>query len=224
MLVRPIPGSSRILFVGNSLIFSGGGVNMAFGGLARAAGHTLTQDHQTVGGYSLSQHLERAQTMAAIRSGQWDVVVLQDYSNGPVKHRQSFLESGETLAREIRAHGAEPALYMTWTYREDHDTMIAGHPMTQALAGAYAALGARIDAPVVPAGLVWQDALDEGMDFYTDLRHQSDAGTYLVACVFYGFLFRQSPEGIGFTHGIEPDHATRLQAFAWHSLNKYIRR
>jgi len=218
MVLLPLADTARVLFVGNSLIFSGGGVNVAFEGLARSAGRHIAQDHQTVGGYYLRQHLQRPQTMEAIRSGGWDVVVLQDYSNGPVKHRDSFLESGQTLAREIRAHGAEPVLYRTWTYRDDHDTMVAGHPMTRALADAYAELAARIDAPVVPAGLVWQDAVDQGMNFYTDMRHQDEAGTYLVACVFYGRLFCQSPEGIGFTHGIEPDRAARLQAFAWRSL------
>jgi hypothetical protein len=150
------------------------------------------------------------------------MVVLQDRTNGPIADRAGFFAAGEELARVARAAGARPALYMTWTYREDNEgASVAGKAMTIALAEAYADLGRRIDAPVVPAGLVWQDGLDAGMELYSDVKHQNQAGTYLVACVFYGFLFGCSPEGLGFLHGLPGDQAARLQRFAWESLTRH---
>jgi len=210
----------RILFIGNSLVFSAGGVNNAFEALARSAGRLVVQSAETVGGYCLRQHLERLQTMAALTSGSWDVVVLHDYSNGPIKDREGFFKAGAALAEIARTHGAKPVLYMTWAYREDYDGMtVAGGAMTRALAQAYSALGAKIGAPVAPAGLAFQNALDKGIDLYSDLRHQNEAGTYLVACVFYGFLFGRSPVGLPFTHGLSQSGAAVLQQIAWQTLS-----
>src|SRR5512147_1700895 len=111
--------NGRILFIGNSLIFSSGGVNNVLESLAKSSGRNITQAAETVGGYSLRSHLKREQTMAALTSGKWDLVVLQEYSNGPVKDRKGFFKAGTELARIIRENGALPVLYMTWSYRED---------------------------------------------------------------------------------------------------------
>ena len=108
---------------------------------------------------------------------------------------------------------------MTWTYREDHaGVSVADRAMTRGLAEAYNALGAELQAPVVPAGLAFQAGLDQGLDLYSDVKHQNEAGTYLVACTFFGFLCGRTPVGLNYAHGLDPAAARRLQEIAWQNL------
>jgi hypothetical protein len=47
-----------------------------------------------------------------------------------------------------------------------------------------------------------------------DGSHPNEKGTYLAACVFYATLYRQSPEGLGYTGSLSEDEALLLQKTA----------
>ena len=47
-----------------------------------------------------------------------------------------------------------------------------------------------------------------------DGSHPSKDGNYLAACVFYAFMFEESPRGADFVGGIEKETAQELQRAA----------
>lgn len=67
---------------------------------------------------------------------------------------------------------------MTWTYVSEPQGM------GDQIAAAYSSQGLALKAPTVPVGWAWQRVLDEtDYAMYSDDRHPTFRGTYLVACL-----------------------------------------
>jgi Arc/MetJ-type ribon-helix-helix transcriptional regulator len=83
-----------------------------------------------------------------------DVVLMMDCSQCPVHPvlKTSFREHARKHSATVRRHGARPAFFMSWAYRNAPE-------MTGQLADAYDAAGKENDALVVPAGLAFAKAL-----------------------------------------------------------------
>ena len=100
----------RILMLGNSLTSAQDMPDI----LAELTGAEVVC--HTRGGARLSEHLNPntrlgARTQAALAKEQWDYVVLQEMSHGPITAPGSFFASVERLCRQIRENGAIPVLY-----------------------------------------------------------------------------------------------------------------
>ena len=107
----------RILMLGNSFIFTNNMPQM----LANLTGAEVV--HHTRGGARLSEQLNPntrlgSQTQAVLQKEKWDYVVLQEMSHDPITSPKSFCSSVEQLCRQIRANGAVPILFATWTYQK----------------------------------------------------------------------------------------------------------
>lgn len=99
----------RILMLGNSLTSAQDMPDI----LAELTGAEVVC--HTRGGARLSEHLNPntrlgARTQAALAKEQWDYVVLQEMSHGPITAPGSFFASVERLCRQIRENGATRAL------------------------------------------------------------------------------------------------------------------
>ena len=70
----------RILFVGNSYSFK---VPGSLARLVRDSGRKVVVESVTRGGWTLKRHAGSKQTLARIREGSWDVVVMQEQSQIP---------------------------------------------------------------------------------------------------------------------------------------------
>ena len=107
----------RILMLGNSLTSAQDMPDM----LAELTGAEVVC--HTRGGARLSGHLNPntrlgARTQAALAKEQWDYVVLQEMSHGPITAPGSFFAGVERLCLQIRDNGAVPVLYATWAYQK----------------------------------------------------------------------------------------------------------
>jgi hypothetical protein len=117
----------------------------------------------------------------------------------------------------VRAHGAEPILFMSWAYQDKPE-------MTQQLAAEYVKAGRANRALVVPAGLAFAESvrLRPEIDLYVaDKRHPSLAGTYLAACVVMASVYRQNPVGNRYGAGLPAEVTAHLQAVAWASVQEF---
>lgn len=215
------PGCVRVLFVGNSYTF----FNDLPGTLARlaeAGGHTAVTAMAAEGGWRLADHAGAPQTRAAIASSSWHYVVLQEQSQIPsvAELRASFMEpAARALAEQISASGATPLFFVTWGHRGGWpERGLASYQRMQAgISRGYGAIAGELGAPLAPVGDAWRLALREHPEldlWQADGSHPSEQGTYLAACVFYAVIFRQSPEGLGYTAGLPADTARILQAAA----------
>ena len=175
--------SMRILMLGNSFTFFNDMPEMVreITG-AQVASHTR-------GGAWLSEQLNAdtemgAATLKALEE-HWDYVVLQEYSNGPVKNREAFMRSAAELCAKIRACGGTPVLYATWAYEKNGPKM-AGmdcsyEEMAQGLKEAYHAAAEENGALVADVGQRFFEQAEEKCLYNRDSYHPSEEGSRLAA-------------------------------------------
>jgi hypothetical protein len=201
----------RILFVGNSFT-ARNNLPGLLTGLAGARGIEVEHKLIQAGGASLRQHLNAGKALAAIASGGYDAVVLQEQSTLPVKSPERMRESVRDFDTAIKEAGARTALYLTWARRNAPESQ-------QALTSAYAGSAAELGATLIPVGPVWERFLrthDEPVLHDKDNSHPALAGSYLAACVFLIALIEEDPVGIDVpVKGLDADAAALLRQSAW---------
>lgn len=174
----------RILMLGNSFISTNHMPQM----LANLTGAEVV--HHTRGGARLSEQLNPntrlgSQTQAALQKEKWDYVVLQEMSHGPITAPKSFFSSVEQLCRQIRANGAVPILFATWTYQKggakltdkgwDYDEM------AQKLSEAYHRAAQENDALIADVGRRFYEWTDPQAFYAADGVHPSELGSHIAA-------------------------------------------
>ena len=214
----------KVLFVGISFTYYNNSLHRHYRQLTYSAGLFTPENSRarimTISGGELPEH---AGGFERVLSGDdWDVVVLQGHSLGPISERtaEPFREAARKFAGIAREQGTRPVFFMTWAY--------SGNPeMTAKLDKAYTDIGRELDAQVVPVGLAFARVTSERPDIalrIADARHPSLAGTYLAACTFFAALYGQSPEGLEYDAGLGKEMAAYLQQVAWRTVQDYAHR
>ena len=174
----------RILMLGNSLTSANELPRL----LARLTGAEVTA--HTRGGARLAEHLNPAsrmggQTQETLRQRNWDYVVLQEMSNGPITSQERFLRSVRLLSQEIREAGATPLLYATWAYADGCPKLsalgLSHEEMARQMAAAFQRAANEADIPLADAGRLFREAADPASLYAPDGVHPSEAGTRLAA-------------------------------------------
>ena len=210
----------KVLFVGNSFTYYNNGLHKHYESIVESANGLLHSRIMTISSGRLPEHIAGLPSLAA--SEDWDVVVLQGYSKGPIGDDtgEAFRKAATQLVRVIRDSDARPAFFMTWAYIDEPE-------MTALLDDAYTSIGKKLDAQVVPVGLAFERAIQLRPDLklrIADRKHPTIAGTYLAACTFYAALQQQNPEGLSYTAGLDPVDAAFLQSVAWDTVENYSSR
>jgi hypothetical protein len=184
----------KVLFIGNSYTYFWN-LPHQVAAMAESQKINITTRQSTSGGTSLAQHWrgeKKLQSLQLLREGEYDAVVLQDFSMQALNAPDTLLHYGQQFANEAKAKGARVFLYMTWARAFD--------PYMQAtITSKYEELARLCGATVVPVGPAWERArsLRPDIELYDpDQSHPSPTGTYLTACVFYGVFTGQSPVGL----------------------------
>jgi len=184
----------RVLFVGNSYTYFEN-LPQVVSVLSEKTGTVLLTGKITIGGAKLSEHWRGARglnTREKIRKGNYDIVVLQEWSLGTVNERDSAVYYLGLFSKLAREAGAEPYYYLTWGREkipQQQDVISVVYRETAALNR----------ATVVPAGEAWARAraLRPEIKLYDpDGTHPSDLGTFLTACVFVATITGELPETI----------------------------
>ena len=90
------------------------------GQIAELSGYEYYQDSHLEGGWSWERHAQSQETLDKIRSDQWDVVILQEYSTRPAYDEATVCNQTvpylDQLATAIRANNPETLIqfYLTW--------------------------------------------------------------------------------------------------------------
>ena len=177
-----------VLFVGNSFTHSNDLPDVVEE-VADANGVSIDVEMIAPGGWFLDQHVLSTETMDAVRSGDFDVVVVQEQSMAP-SHAMTFqdrtLPAARQLAGTARGAGSRVVLFQTWGHVSGNQ--VVGHDsydsMQAALISGYANLEVELGADVAPVGERWRDsreALPQVVLYSPDGVHPSAAGTYLAA-------------------------------------------
>lgn len=234
--VVPSAAVKKALFIGNSFSFYNNGVHNHLGSLIRANGEWQVGKNRlrlsTLSGGHIHEHLDDLAYLLGKPKGTWEAVILQGHSNEPIdaKKQGKFKKSVKQAIDMIKDKQLQPILLMTWGYKGQYKMGIE-------LANAYTSLANEMNVLVIPAGLAFwvaeqklpnielfvPDVLgsknkgkaNAELTYRKDLKHPSEAGTYLMACVLYSALYQKSPEGNMFTAGLDKNVALQLQKLSW---------
>lgn len=237
--VQPSTTPQRVLFVGNSFSYYNNGIQNHLASLIKSADKWQVGESRyrlkTISGGKLFEHVAGIPPLLQNpQDRQYDMLVLQEYSNGPIskKYHQSFVDASAAIATLARKQAIQPVLFMTWAYKNNKE-------MTQQLADAYTAQANSLSALVVPVGLAFaatnqhypeielyipdiEDFNDKGYEqYYDELKHPSVAGTYLAACMFYASFYQHSPLGLAYDAGLDKSTVEALQKMAWHTYQQF---
>jgi hypothetical protein len=209
----------KVLFIGNSLTAANDLPAMIANVAAAERMPPLVWKAVLRPGASLEDHWEAGEARRAIRSQRWDFVVLQQGPSALPESRRLLRRDTALFAREIRAAGARPALYMVWPSRArafDFD----------AVSSSYRSAAQDVDGLIIPAGEAWRAAWkrDPSAELYsTDGFHPSPKGSYLAALVFFQALYGRSPLGLPAVD-LRPEEARLFQEAAAEAGRRFARR
>jgi hypothetical protein len=227
--------AQSVLFVGNSFTFvpspldvgtvtdlnagKPGGVPALFQALSVAGGKNPTVSMETVGGKTLQFHYE---TKKELINKPWDIVILQDYSTGPLPEADGGTKSLDSFRAHVPKLKAlfvaqNPKvkiwLYETWARP---DVVMKGRfttieEMQAGLRAAYST-AAKDNALQgwVPVGDTFLAAVHQGLAdnpatpavegpikiWGKDNYHQSSIGAYISALLFYGRIYDADPRAL----------------------------
>ena len=141
----------KILFIGNDFTFSKSGLKYHLPNLASSAQPPLKLDVEaiTIGGATLKQLWANGAALDAIRTGDWDAVVLQE--NSSALQSEIFPEYVHRFDEEIQKAGAQTVLYMARGSTFDS---------VEDIARDYNAVAGEVGATVAPAALACQRVKD----------------------------------------------------------------
>ena len=208
----------RVLFVGNSLT-AANDLPGRVAGLATATGRHLEYKEITFGGFNLEDHWNQGDARAALATGQWDVVIMQQGPSALPESQVDLRRWAVVFADEARAVGTRPALLTVWpeAYRR---------PALSDVIISYRSAAEAAGAQLFPAGEAWHAAWDcnARLPLYgPDGFHPSTLGTYVAALVVYGRLFKAPLLEASLRRGMKPvKTAGLLQAAAARALGRRV--
>lgn len=209
-----------VLFVGNSFVY----YNDLPAMLQQLSDGKLLCGSVTRGGafahqYADADHELGIQLRQTLQTGNWDCVVLQDQSFNPVKDPADCRSAMKLLS--ALTGGAKRYFYQTWAYRDGSEKLERTGKnymeMYAALKQTYLTAAAENSGTLVPAGdafLLAKTLCPEVELYNADCFHPSPAGTYLVACVYYGVLCGESPLELSDIPEVDPALSAKLRAVA----------
>ena len=205
----------KILFIGNSLTNFNGGLDYMLKKMFKQSNPQMMIYSEKIapGGERLSNHFKKGFALKKIKETDWDIVVLQEYSNGPIINREEFFKYSKLFVKEIRKNGSNAVFYMTFGYKNNLE-------MTPIVSKSYMAVAKELGCRVIPIGVVWQRVLNErnDMEMYKDFKHPSPNGTYLTACMFYSYLTGQNASNSNYINDLDAGDAAYLQNIAWRTV------
>lgn len=173
-----------VLFIGNSYTYRNKGVDQHLEDFVYSTGKKSTVFSRAAQGkFHLYTHFTNAKTLLKFNQRQWDKVILQEYSSGPIADRKNFFAYGKKWAARIRKNNPNATIYLysTWGYKKTES-------MTDSVYNCYKELGEKINAKVIPVGKLWEKVQKKVNLYDADNAHPNRKGTFLTACLFYEFL------------------------------------
>jgi len=212
---------TRVLFIGNSYTFVNDLPNV-FAKLARSGGNKVEVGMSAQGGWTLSDHVQSAETLHLLNSTKWKFVVLQEQSQIPSVARartQGMYPAARELVQKLKDIGATPIFFVTWAHRDGwpENGMNNYESMQSQINYGYVEIAQELNTPIAPVGAAWLTAVNQSPDlilWQEDGNNPTEQGTYLAACVFYAVIFHESPAGLKYRAGLSRENARIIQSIA----------
>jgi hypothetical protein len=215
------------LFIGNSYT-AVNNLHLLVNNLTTCAGKTLIIDSHLVGGYTIIDHFTDKNTLAKIKKGNWNYVVIQEQSQIPSisRSRDNWMYPYLTLLKDtIQRYNpcAKIITYMTWGRRFGGQQCSDGcspnfvnfNQMQDSITKSYLEISKKLNIQCAPVGMVWQKILkDTTLVLHQgDNSHSNTIGSYTAACTIFSSIWKKSASGLTFTTtGVTSKLAKYLQS------------
>jgi len=220
----------RVLIIGNSFTYYNdmNKPNGIFYNIAKAAGYTgVSVTTVYKGAYHLRQFLDEndeygKQVLTYLKSSvKWDIVIIQEQSSTPIANPGDFYDGVRDFKKLVDANGGELWLYETWGYKTGHSDLATYGPtsdkMEMKLRAAYKAIADELGIGVCYAGAAFtaSNKANKSIDlYYTDSKHPSVAGSYLIAWTLFGTIFGVDPATLTYNGSLKSADAEALKQIA----------
>jgi hypothetical protein len=198
-------GKLRVLFIGNSLTYTNSLPEMV-DALAAASGLSIESDEQVFPGYALIDHWSDGVARDRVRTGRYDVVILQQGPSSLEVNRDSLRLWTVMWAQEIRSAGGRPALYAVWPEKA---RMYAFADVSTS----YHLAATDVDGLFFPVGDTWLETWEQDPNavlYGPDDFHPSVAGTYAAAVVIVSVLTHRGATTLATNFTLPPTVAEEL--------------
>lgn len=229
----------RVLFVGNALTYSWN-LQLQVETLAQDLGAEPKVEAEAIkaAGVSLLWHLspEYSDTLDIIRTGNFNIVVIQEMPQELLKDSEGFLKDAMALADEVKTTGAEVVFCETWAFDpKGLDVVVTkiyekswsgGNPegMQALIREAYTRATSEAGGHMARVGDAWEIVLTgyPEIELYnSDGAISSECGSYLAACVLVNVLTNLDPRDAKWRpEGVSKKEAIVLRSAAWEVSNK----
>jgi lysophospholipase L1-like esterase len=182
----------KVLFIGNSITFYYDMPKIVeYLAHSAHAKPSLNAEMEVEGGATLEYHWERGEALQKIIKGSYDYVVLQEQSARPLREPEKMHIYARKFNSEIKKYNGKTLFFLHMAY-QSHPEMI--NPLKEA----FNTIAQELGAEVVPVGIAWDKVRTRypDIEIYSDDIHPNAKGAYLIACVFYSFFYKKSPEGL----------------------------
>lgn len=172
------PESRNVLFIGNSLTYANN-LPQTVERLSASAGDPISATTIAFPDFSLGDHWDKGDALAAIRRGGWHFVVLQQGPSSLAESRLQLIADTLRFDVEIRKSGARTALYQVWPPK-------ARERFAPDVSRSYADAAKAVGGLLLPVGDAWQAVFkaDSAAKLYgPDDFHPSQEGSLLAARV-----------------------------------------
>ena len=220
----------RVLFIGNSFTYYNdmNKPNGIFANIAKNAGYEEVKVTSVFrGGYYLRQFLDESdeygsQVLRLLRSDKkYDIVVIQEQSANPIACPEDFYDSCRRFKEIVDRNGGELWLYATWGYKDGNPELSrygsSSADMEMKLRTAYSKIADELNVGIVNAGAAITESTKKypSIDLYdADLKHPSEAGSYLIAWTIFGTIFGVDPSTLTYNGTLSESVAIKLRAVA----------
>jgi hypothetical protein len=159
-----------------------------------------TGTHIVYGTQPLSWFFQQPASQNAIKSGKYKVFVIQGEEREPVENKAGFHQAVRDYNTAVKAKGGSVMLFMTWDFAWEKDTAFF-----KTLSAAYEEIGKELKIPVIPVGLIYDDAnaqpfANQRSYWLTGQQlHQVESGTAVNAYATFAMLTGINPMGRPFT-------------------------
>lgn len=173
----------RILFIGNSHTYFNDMPAMVAANAGKS-GFTCDVTMIAHGGWYLAQHVEEPDVRFNILYGNYDYVVLQEYSH-PFGPEEKLYEAVRKLNKWIREAGSIPVIYSTWAKKDEE-------PEQERMNAAHEKITEEIGGILAPVGQNWWNYKKSRSDiemYYKDGAHASEHGSEYAAKIIWESIF-----------------------------------
>jgi hypothetical protein len=199
----------RVLFIGNS-VTDYFGMTDTVRAMAQAETYPLYKDTHIVYGATLEGHWNGPDAQNKIRSGAWDVVMLQDLTTQPFQNPTAFRDYVTRFDGLIKEKGAKTLLFQIYQRRDFPGSQ------SQIVSNTYATADA-INSAVAPLGTAWANVRQQyaSLEIYADDYHPNATGSYLIAATVFSSLYGKVAPQAG---SLEATTQDNLRQQAWSAV------